>query len=112
VRMVVDVEAVSLDIDLAVPCGLIVNELVSNALKYAFPGGRTGEVRVGLARDGRNYVLTVSDDGPGLPPGVDFRDTPSLGLQLVNLLVSQLEGTIELDRSKGTMFKIKFAEIE
>ncbi len=101
-----------LDIDLAVPCGLIVNELVSNALKYAFPDGRAGEIRVGLARDGRNYILTVSDNGPGLPPDVDFRNTPSLGLQLVNMLAGQLEGTVELDSSKGTRFKITFAEIE
>jgi PAS domain S-box-containing protein len=112
VRVFADVENVSLDIDLAIPCGLIVNELVSNSLKYAFGNGREGEIRVALARDGGKYVLTVSDNGPGLPPGVDFRDTPSLGLQLVNMLVSQLEGTIELDCSQGTRFKITFAEIE
>ncbi len=112
VHVFVDVEDILLDIDLAIPCGLIVNELVSNSLKYAFQDGRKGEIRVGLARDGRNYILTVSDNGPGLPPDVDFRNTPSLGLQLVNMLASQLEGTVELDCSRGTRFKITFAEIE
>jgi two-component sensor histidine kinase/PAS domain-containing protein len=112
VRIIVEVEDVSLDIDLAIPCGLIVNELVSNSLKYAFRDGRSGEVRIGLVREDRKYTLTVSDDGPGLPPGVDFRDTPSLGLQLVNMLVGQLEGNIEMDCSRGTRFKITFSEIE
>jgi two-component sensor histidine kinase len=111
VRIFADVENVSLDIDLAVSCGLIINELVSNALKYAFPEGRAGEIHVSLAGDGDSYTLTVSDDGVGLPPGLDFRDTPSLGLQLVNTLVGQLEGTIELDSAEGTRFKITFAEI-
>jgi PAS domain S-box-containing protein len=112
VRVFADVEGIVLDIDLAIPCGLIVNELVSNSLKYAFRDGRAGEIRVGLARNGQNYILTVSDNGPGLPPGVDFRNTPSLGLQLVNLLAGQLDGTVELDCSRGTRFKITFAEIE
>jgi two-component sensor histidine kinase len=111
VRIFADVENVSLDIDLAVSCGLIINELVSNALKYAFPDGRAGKIHVSLAGDGDSYTLTVSDDGVGLPPGLDFRDTPSLGLQLVNTLVGQLEGTIELDSAEGTRFKITFAEI-
>jgi two-component sensor histidine kinase/PAS domain-containing protein len=111
-RVFVDVEDILLNIDLAIPCGLIVNELVSNSLKHAFRDGREGEIRVALARDGHNYILTVIDNGPGLPPGVDYRNTPSLGLQLVNLLAGQLDGTVELDCSRGTRFKITFAEIE
>jgi two-component sensor histidine kinase len=108
-RIFVDVENVSLDIDLAIPCGLIINELVSNSLKYAFPDGRSGEIRVGLAREGCNYTLSVSDDGIGLPSGLDFRNTPTLGLQLVNTLVSQIEGSIELQSGTGTAFQVTFA---
>jgi two-component sensor histidine kinase len=111
VRVSTEVEGVSLNIDLAISCGLIVKELVSNALKYAFPDGRSGEIHIGLVHAGRNYVLTVGDNGVGLPPGLDFRNTPSLGLQLVNMLVDQLEGTVELDSAGGTRFKITFAEI-
>jgi two-component sensor histidine kinase len=99
-----------LSIDTAIPCGLIVNELVTNSLKHAFPDGRGGEIRVELRSDGDNkFALMVSDDGVGLPEDLDFRKTESLGLQLVNnLSVVQLEGTIDLDRSGGTVFRITF----
>ncbi|HUL62358.1 MAG TPA: histidine kinase dimerization/phosphoacceptor domain -containing protein, partial [Methanocella sp.] len=106
----VDIAGVALGIDTAIPCGLIINELVSNALKYAFPDGRGGKVRVGLARAGGRLALSVADDGAGLPPGLDFRNAPTLGLQLVNTLVDQLEGSVELDATGGTKFKITFAE--
>ncbi|OPY26096.1 MAG: putative diguanylate cyclase [Methanocella sp. PtaU1.Bin125] len=111
VNVVVDIENVLLGIDTAIPCGLIINELVSNSFKYAFQDGRPGELRIGLAREGDLYVLTVGDNGVGLPPGLDYLNTRSLGLQLVNTLVSQLEGTIELDGSQGTRFRIVFKEI-
>ena len=102
---------VFVSIDTAVPCGLIINELVSNGLKHAFPDGREGEIRTGLRLDhDGQFTLMVSDNGVGLPEGLDFRSTESLGLQLVNTLVEQLEGTIDLDRSGGTTFEITFAE--
>jgi PAS domain S-box-containing protein len=101
---------VQLGIDTAIPCGLIVNELVSNALKHAFPGGRAGEVWVELARTGGNMLtLVVRDNGVGFPASEDYRHTQSLGLQLVNTLVDQLEGSLELDPGGGTTFKIMFA---
>jgi PAS domain S-box-containing protein len=112
IEIAIDIRDVSLDIDTAIPCGLIINELVSNSLKYAFPGGRAGEVRIGLARCDNEYTLTVGDNGIGLSADLDFRNTASLGLQLVNTLVGQLDGTIELDPSGGTMFRITFAEIK
>ncbi len=102
---------VKLGIDTAIPCGLIVNELVSNAFKHAFAGGRSGEVKVELERNGgRQLILRVSDNGAGFPAGVDFRNTESLGLQLVTTLVDQLDGTIELDQEGGARFKITFME--
>ncbi|MGA9139582.1 MAG: histidine kinase N-terminal 7TM domain-containing protein [Methanocella sp.] len=104
----IEVPDIYLDIDGAIPCGLIINELVSNSLKYAFRDGRAGEVCVSLSRREGIYTLVVSDDGAGLPPDLDFRNTASLGLQLVNTLVGQLEGTIELDSAGGTMFRITF----
>ncbi len=104
-------DAVRLGVGTAIPCGLIVNELVSNALKHAFPGGRAGEVRVELDRDERGkLVLAVSDTGVGFPADIDFRTTGSLGLKLVATLADQLEGSIELGRSGGTTFKITFVE--
>ena len=104
-------EDIKLGIDTAIPCGLIVNELVSNAFKHAFAGGRSGEVRVDLERSSsRQLILWVSDNGSGFPAEVDYRNTESLGLQLVTTLVDQLAGTIELDREGGTRFKITFME--
>ncbi|MGQ9854233.1 MAG: PAS domain S-box protein [Candidatus Oleimicrobiaceae bacterium] len=101
---------VDLAIDTGISCGLIVNELVSNALKHAFPGGRKGKVTVALERVNGAYVLQVSDDGVGFPPHVDFRNTESLGLQLVNTLTDQLEGNIELRCSGGATFTISFPD--
>jgi two-component sensor histidine kinase len=89
---------------------LIINELVSNALRHAFANGTGGEVRIELrASDGR-LILTVGDNGVGIPSDLDFQNTTSLGLRLVCTLVGQLEGSIELDRSAGTVFRITFLE--
>lgn len=105
------IDDVSLSIDAAIPCGLIACELVSNALRHAFPSGEGGEICIELhSDDDGQLTLVVSDNGIGLAPDLDFQDSPSLGLQLVNLLTKQLKGRIELDRSAGTAFKITFMD--
>jgi two-component sensor histidine kinase len=103
-------DRVSLDIDKAIPCGLIVNELVSNALRHAFVGRSKGTIFIELRRnkDG-SESLVVGDDGIGLPSHVDFKHSPSLGLQLVNTLVNQLGATIQLARKGGTVFTLTFS---
>jgi PAS domain S-box-containing protein len=106
-RQVADV---SLDLDRALPAGLIVSELVSNALKYAFPDGRRGRIVVGVAGSaGTGYTLAVGDDGVGLPDSLDLDHTTSLGLYLVRVLVRQLRGHLTVDRSGGTTFTIEFS---
>lgn len=107
-----NIKDVSLGIDLAIPCGLLINELISNSLKHAFPKGASGEIKVSLQSGGKGQIeLTVCDNGIGIPKELDFRETKSLGLQLVTTLVEdQLEGKIKLDRNRGTEFKIKFKE--
>jgi two-component sensor histidine kinase len=104
----VEVTAPPLTIDLAIPCGLLINELVSNCLKHAFRGRDRGLVRVALTRDGAEHCLVVEDDGVGFPPGLDFRATSSLGLQLVTTLVDQLNGEVELATAPRTRFEIRF----
>ena len=103
---------IALDINTAIPCGLIINELVSNSLKYAFPGEQAGHITINMHSDnGRNgspLNLVVDDDGVGLPRSVDVHHTESLGLQLVNTLVHQLNGTVQLVRGEGTRFIIRF----
>jgi len=103
-----DAEDTYLDIDHAVPCGLLVNELVSNALKHAFPAGRAGEIRVEARQENGHASLSVRDDGVGLPADVNFRRPTSLGLHLVNMLVKQLNGTINLENHHGTAFEVTF----
>ncbi len=98
------------NLDTAIPCGLIINELVLNSLKHAFPPSKPGEIYIsGMTSDSDNkFILIIGDNGIGLPPDFDFRNTESLGLQLVNILANQLEGTISLDASKGVEFRIAF----
>ena len=103
------IDPISLNIDNAIPLGLIINELVSNALKHAFPEGLAGTIAIGLhPRGDHQMVLTVSDNGIGFPRDLDFTSTQSLGMQLVVTLVEQLEGAIELNRDAGTEFRIVF----
>jgi len=112
IRLKVDIEDVSFNMETAIPCGLIINELVSNSLKYAFPDGE-GEIIVSLMHyHGNKFCLTISDNGIGIPEDIDFKNTESLGFRLTNNLTQQLEGEISLDRSKGTKFQIIFEELE
>jgi PAS domain S-box-containing protein len=122
IRLAVVTEGITLGMDTAVPCGLIINELVSNSLKHAFPSGGPGEVRVELSRcdppadadshtnGGAWYRLAVSDNGNGFPEDLDFRKTDSLGLKIVCTLTTQLNGTIALERNGGSRFTILFRE--
>ena len=112
-RIQVDVKIHELQLDMitAIPCGLIINELVSNALKYAFPPQRKekGHLTVFFQRIEDGYVLRVTDDGVGFPADLDFRQTTSLGLQLVIIFAEdQLNGQVSLDRRSGTTFEIAF----
>ena len=100
-----DVHDVLLSIDMAIPCGLIINELVTNALKHAFPDRRRGMITVSLhPRENGDVELSVADDGIGLPENADLSNVSSLGLHLVKILTDQLEGTLEIRRGNGTTF--------
>jgi two-component sensor histidine kinase len=105
----VDVEPVQLPIDIAVPCGLVVNELITNALKHAFPNRGRGEIRIALTRQvGNEVLLSVSDNGIGLPDHVDTSRIETIGLQLVGLLADQLGGEISISQSSPTRFSLQF----
>jgi two-component sensor histidine kinase len=104
-----DLTEALLDLDRAIPCGLLLNELVSNALKHAFPGERGGWVRVALhTGPNEEYTLVVGDNGVGLPSDLDVYATSTLGLQLVHTLTRQLGGRLSVDRTGGTTFEISF----
>jgi two-component sensor histidine kinase len=107
-----DLESVAMDIDTVTPCGLILNELVTNSIKYAFPDERQGEIAISFRRDGDGFVLAVSDNGVGLPANFDIHLANTLGMQLVvNLSEKQLGGRLEVESgSQGTTFRIYFRE--
>jgi two-component sensor histidine kinase/PAS domain-containing protein len=110
IELVTEIEDLPLAITHAIPCGLITNELLSNAFTHAFPGERTGTITIGLrSPEPHTYELTVSDDGIGLPEAIDLHTTTSLGLHLVTILVEdQLKGEITVERTGGTTFHIVF----
>ena len=113
IRLVISAAQVHLGLDRAIPCSLIINELLSNSLKYGFPDGRSGEISVSLdAAPNGSFRLVVADTGVGLPDGIDFRNSSTLGLQLVMTFVEQLSGRIELDRRAGTRFAIEFPGVQ
>jgi PAS domain S-box-containing protein len=104
---------IMLDINTAISLGLVMNELVSNALKHAFPGDRKGTIWIDTRETEDRLEITLADDGVGIPEGFDAKVSPTLGLRLVNILVEQLSGTITLDRTKaGTMFHISIPKKE
>jgi two-component system, sensor histidine kinase PdtaS len=111
VKVQIEAEDVMLDIDTAIPCGLIVNELVTNSLKYAFPENQPGCVKLTChpaSRNG-NYDPDISDDGVGLPDGFDISQAPSLGYKLVTNLTNQLEGKLEFYcTDRGTTCRVSF----
>jgi len=108
VQLQTDINHLLLEIEMATHCGLIVNELVSNALKYAFPSGRKGKITVQLYQEEGEVNLVVADDGIGLPEHIDFSQADTLGLRLVYSLAQQLKGQIKLERDVGTKIKIVF----
>ncbi len=111
VKVKSDVEDIALDINTAIPCGLILNELISNALKYAFQGRDTGEIHLKVsAPDPETIQIKVKDDGVGLPKGFDPKKSETLGFHLIELLTKQISGTLDVKskKSKGTTFTITF----
>lgn len=114
IKLNIEIRDVSFDLENAIPCGLIINELVSNSLKYAFPQGREGKISIALRSFNEDGLeLTVNDDGVGIPEDLDIRNTESMGLNLVTILAEgQLDGKIDLDRTEGTQFRIKFKRAE
>ena len=108
-KLAIDAQDVLIPINAAIPCGLVVNELISNALKHAFPHGREGAINIHLApENGDHVLLIVSDDGVGIPEDFDIDAATTLGLQLVTLLVDQLAGELDIQRANPTRFSVRF----
>ncbi|MFO0762793.1 MAG: sensor histidine kinase [Byssovorax sp.] len=110
IKLALNLAPAQIGLDQAIPCGLLANELMSNSLKHAFPGGRRGTLTIDLAREGEGgaLVLRVSDDGVGLSPDAEARSQRSLGLTLVHDLTRQLQGTLEIDGARGVSSTLRF----
>ncbi|GEM_PF-5515097 len=108
IKLIIQSEAVSLGIEEAIPCGLIVNELISNVYKHAFPKGKSGEIKVLIEKNEKNVTVQVSDNGIGFSSQIDFQNTTTLGIQLVHALTKQLGGEIKLDNTHGTTITLIF----
>jgi PAS domain S-box-containing protein len=104
----INIEDIGLDLEAAVPCGLIINELLTNAFKYAFPDNRGGVLSVHFTRTDDTYTLAIKDNGVGLPEGFDYKEASTLGLQLVNVLTAQLRGILRIKSDKGTEAVVTF----
>ena len=111
IQIKTDVDDILLGIDTAIPCGLIINELVTNSLKHGFPGDKEGLITIQLRKTNEKFILRVIDDGVGFPETIDYQNTETLGLQLINSLVMPLDGTMDLITDNGTEFKIIFPEM-
>jgi two-component sensor histidine kinase len=109
IQLEVRSEGIVLPINKAIPTSLLINELLSNSLKYAFPESRRGTIQILFEKEGDRYFLIVRDNGVGLPPDFSLDKTETLGLQLVNSLVGQLDGKISVRSEGGTEFTIEFA---
>lgn len=103
------IDDISLGIDKAIPCGLIINEILSNSLKHAFPNDRKGQIDISFVNMQEHiYEFSIKDNGIGIPDKIDIRETNSLGLQLIRILTRQIDGQLTLERNNGTAFKIAF----
>jgi two-component sensor histidine kinase len=107
VRLELEMGKIMVDINTAVPLGLLMNELISNALRHAFPLGREGTIGISGGEAGDCITLLVGDNGIGIPMELDWRNPTSLGMRLISILIDQLNGTIELVHGEGTTFEIK-----
>lgn len=104
----INAENVFLDINKSIPCFLIVNEVITNSIKHAFPEGRSGEIQIDFKKNNEKHILTIKDNGIGLPENLNIKETNTLGMQLIFGLISQLDGKIEVNSNNGTEFKITF----
>jgi len=109
VKLIIDADTIFLSIENAIPYGLILNELISNAFKHAFPADQSGEIKVSIKNKDKKNILIVHDNGIGLPAYINFKNTKTLGVQLIHTLTKQLGGNIVLDRSSGTTFTLSFS---
>jgi len=111
IKLKIDAKDINLDINTAIPLGLITNELMTNSIKYAFPDNKKGLIVIEIYKEEDIFTFIVKDDGIGFPKDLDYKNADSLGLELVNSLTNQIDGKLVLNTENGTEFKITFSEL-
>ncbi|OHD27457.1 MAG: hypothetical protein A2086_11855 [Spirochaetes bacterium GWD1_27_9] len=111
IKISYDIENVFMNIETAMPCGMIINEIITNSFKYAFIERNIGKIDISIKRNGNEYSMSVYDDGVGIPKNIDFNNNCRLGLKLIDMLTMQLQGSVVLDRNNGTLYNITFKEL-
>ena len=108
IELKLDIDKISINLDKMLTCSFIISELITNSLKHAFNETKKGIISIELHKMNNHFTLIISDNGKGIPPNINYKKTKTLGLQLVNMFVHQLKGTIELNTKKETTFTITF----
>jgi PAS domain S-box-containing protein len=108
INMEINAKDIFLDINTAIPCFLLINEVITNSIKHAFPGGRSGKITIDFKKLDDKYIIHIQDDGIGLPDDLNIEETNTLGMQLITNLTTQLDGELEVESNNGTKFKIIF----
>jgi two-component sensor histidine kinase len=107
----VESSPISLAIEMAIPVGLIINELVTNCIKHAFPHDGEGSISITFQKIGSEYILEIKDDGIGIPDNLIIQNSPNMGMELVNALIDQIDGKLEVKNLNGTIITIKFRKV-
>jgi len=112
IKVIINVENIKLNINTAIPVGLILNEMVTNCIKHAFPNDLRGLIEISLYPVNKEYELTIKDNGVGFPKGFDLKNTKTLGMELIKSLVKQLEGELTIEKEPYTVFRLRFRELK
>jgi two-component sensor histidine kinase len=108
IKIIINTPGITMDIDNAVPCGLLVNEIITNSFKHAFPGERKGEIKIDMKMSGEEYILKINDNGVGTPDIIDINEKKGLGNELIKMLSEQLDANMEIKRDNGTEYIFTF----
>ncbi len=108
INLEINAKDIFLDINTAIPCFLLINEVITNCIKHAFPGGRSGKITIDFEKIDNKHIIRIQDDGIGLPDDLNIEKTNTLGIQLITSLTSQLDGKLEVKSNNGTEFKVIF----
>ena len=113
IKSIINIKDINLNINTAIPCGLLINEIVTNSIKHGFNNNKKGEIIIDMKKDKNEYLhLVISNNGEALPEGIDYKKPESIGMELIRIMIIQLSAEAELEKEKGVLYKFKFKELK